>query len=302
MIFDVIVIGGGCAGLTASIYTARAKLNTLLFTGNDIGGLLAKTSIVENFPGFPDGISGFDLLDNMQQQSEKFGTKIEYDNILKIEKENKLFKVYTKSECYLTKSVIIATGSSPKKIKCLNVDKFENKGISYCATCDGAIFKDKIVSVVGGGDTAMEEALFLTQFCKKVYLIHRRDKFRASNIMIDKVKNNEKINIYYDFEIFSLNGDEFLESIIIKNNKTNEKTMIYSNGLFIAIGHSPETELFDVEKDCNGYIKTFNNSTMTSIEGIFSCGDCIDPIYRQAILACGIGCKAGIDCFKYINR
>lgn len=302
MIYDVIIVGGGCAGLTASIYTSRANLNTLLFTGNDIGGLLAKTSIVENFPGFPDGISGFELLNNMQIQSEKFGTIIEYDNVLSIEKDNDIFIVNTETNKYLSKSVIIATGSKPKKIDCINSDKFENKGISYCATCDGALFKDKVVSVVGGGDTAMEEALFLTKFCKKVYLIHRRNKFRASNIMIDKVVNEPKIKIFYDSIIYSLDGENKLENIIIKNVNNDEKTMLYSDGLFVAIGHTPETNMFNVDKDEQGYIKIFNNSTSTNIDGIFSCGDCIDPLYRQAILACGIGCKAGIDCFKYINR
>lgn len=310
MIYNVVIIGGGCSGLTAAIYCGRALLKPVVFADSleDKGGLLVKTSIVENFPGFPDGINGFDLVDNMEQQAIKYGTKIINEKIEKVDFSKKPFiLIDTNGNISEADSVIICTGSKPNKLGLKNEDRLWSRGISSCAVCDGAIYFNKKIVVVGGGDSAMEEALFLTKF-SRVTIIHRGDKFKASRIMSERVLDNPKISIIYNTIIEELNGDTFLESIICRNVLTGQKSDILVNGLFYGLGLSPNTKLFNgqIEMDSDNYIIRYRHpdgkyKTMTSIEGVFVAGDATDKKYRQAIVACGDGCKAALDVEKYLE-
>lgn len=304
--FDVAVIGSGPAGFSASIYTSRANLSTIQFEGNNPGGQLVTTSIVENFPGFPDGIDGFELVDKMRKQSKKFGTTIVYDIVKNIEKFNDLFKIITNNGFCFVKSVIIASGSIAKKLVFPNSSEFWHKGISACAVCDGAlnIYKNNPVAIVGGGDTAMEEALWMTKYASIVYIIHRKNEFRASKIMQKKVFDNKKIQILWNFEILKVEGNDLLEKIFLKNNINQEEKIIDCNGLFFAIGHEPSSDFVKNLVDThNGYIKTgINFSTGTSTPGVFACGDVQDHRYKQAITACGSGCQAAIDVNEWLNK
>lgn len=300
---DVAIIGAGCAGLSAAIYCSRADLKVTIFSGDlsDKGGLLVKTSVVENYPGFPDGIIGYDLIHNMELQAKKYGATVIDRKIVNIKKEDNFILTDDVSNVYGAKCIIIATGSKPNKLYLPNEDKLWGKGISSCCVCDGFLYKKKKIVVCGGGDSALEEALFLTKF-SNVTLIHRRDKFRASAVMQKRLFSNPKITIIYDSEIIELIGDTILEAIIVKNLKTDKEEKMKVDGLFYGLGLKPNTSLFtDLLEMENGYIKQFSN-TATSISGIYSAGDVSDEKYRQAVVACGEGCKAALDAISYIEN
>jgi thioredoxin reductase (NADPH) len=304
----VIIIGAGCAGLTAAIYAARAELKPLIFAGNleEKGGLLTKTSIVENYPGFENGILGFDLIQNMENQAMNYGAVVVDKDITEVNFTETPFEVIDSDGMkYYGETIIIATGSKPNKLNIYGEDKLWSKGISSCAVCDGALYKNKKIVVVGGGDSACEEALFLTKF-SDVTLILRRDSFRASKIMQKKVFNNPKITIVYDTVIDKLHGEDKLEKITIKNIKSGELTDLEVDGLFYGLGLTPNTQLFanKLKMDPEGYIMKVPKGyleTMTSIEGVFVCGDSNDKIYRQAVVAAADGCKAAMDVNNYLN-
>lgn len=303
MTHDLIIIGSGPAGLTAAIYAARARLNPLLFAGFSWGGQLMTTTDVENYPGFKDGIQGPELMNNMMEQAKRFGTDVKYENVNKVDFSGEIKKIVSDSGEYLAKAVIIATGATYRMLEVPGEKEFWTKGVSSCATCDGAFFRDKIVSVVGGGDSAMEEAQFLTRFASKVFLIHRRDEFRASKIMQEKVLSNPKIKVLYNTEIKELEGDIKLRKIKLFNNKDNSESSIDSDGLFLAIGHIPVTNYLDnqVELKENGYVKS-SDGVHTSVKGVFVCGDVEDHIYRQAITAAGAGCRAAITAERWLSE
>ena len=299
--FDVIIIGAGPAGYTAGIYCSRARHDTLIISGLLPGGQLMNTTDVENYPGFSDGIMGPDLMQVMRKQTERMGTTIIDDVVVDVDFRHKPFKVLTASEEFESKTIIVCTGATPRKIGITGEQTFAGKGVSYCATCDGAFFREQHIAVVGGGDSCMEEATFLTKFASKVHIIHRRDKFRASKIMQERALNNEKIQVHWNSIVKDIKGDEKVQQIILTDTKTNEETSLDMGGVFVAIGHEPNTELFkdQLELDENGYI-ILKNNTQTSIEGIFSAGDVHDHRYRQAVTAAGYGCMAAIDVDKYL--
>lgn len=303
MTYDVIIIGSGPAGLTAAIYAARARLNPLLFAGFSWGGQLMTTTDVENYPGFKDGIQGPELMNNMMEQAKRFGTDVKYENVNKVDFSGEIKKIFSDSGEYLAKAVIIATGATYRMLEVPGEKEFWTKGVSSCATCDGAFFRDKVVSVVGGGDSAMEEAQFLTRFATKVFLIHRRDEFRASKIMQEKVFSNPKIEVLFNTEIKELEGDTKLKKIKLFNNKENVESSIDSDGLFLAIGHIPVTGYLDnqIELKENGYVKS-PDGVHTSVKGVFVCGDVEDHIYRQAITAAGAGCRAAITTERWLSE
>ncbi len=301
MVHKVIILGSGPAGLTAALYAARANLNPLVLGGLEWGGQLMLTTEVENYPGFIDGINGPDLMENFKKQAERFGAKIINSNVTSVDFSNKPLKVFVEKEVYETQTVIIATGASAKWLGLENEQKFIGKGISSCATCDGFFFKDKEIALVGGGDSAMEEALFLTKFASKVTVVHRRDKLRASKIMQDRAFANDKIEFIWDSEIVDVLGANNVEGVKIKNIKTNETSVCKVNGLFVAIGHIPNTNFLkeQIDLDEKGYVVC--NGTATNVEGVFVAGDVHDFRYRQAVTAAGHGCEAAIDVEKYIE-
>lgn len=301
----VIIIGSGPAGYTAAIYAARANLKPLMFQGEEIGGQLTTTTDVENFPGFPDGIMGPELMQLFEKQARRFETRMIAYNVTKIDTKVRPFRLWVGDKEWTADAVIVSTGASAKYLGLENEKKYLGRGVSACATCDGAFFRDVPVCIVGGGDTAMEEALFLTRFASKVLLVHRRDDFRASKIMADRVKAHPKIEILWNSELHEINGDEkMVQSVTIYNNKTKDKKDIEVEGVFIAIGHKPNVDIFDpeqVEMDELGYIKTKPDSSYTSVEGLFACGDVQDHVYRQAITAAGSGCMAAIDAERWLE-
>ncbi len=300
---EVIIIGSGPAGLTAAIYSARANLKPIVIAGFQYGGQLMNTTDIENFPGFIDGIAGPQLMDNMVKQAERFGAQMVYENASKVEELGETKRVTTGSGAtFEAKAIIIATGATPRKLGISGEDKFYGRGVSTCATCDGAFYKDKVVAVVGGGDSAMEEASFLTRFASKLYLIHRREEFRATKIMIDRVKNNPKVEMILNTEVLEINGDQKVDSIKLKDNKTNEEKDLVVDGFFLAIGHIPVTSYLNnvVELDEQGYVKS-TDGVHTNAEGIFVAGDVEDHRYRQAITAAGAGCKAAIEVEKWLE-
>ena len=304
---NVIIIGSGCAGWTAALYTARANLAPLLVTGTMPGGLLTTTSIVENFPGFPEGIDGYQLMVNMQQQAERFGTKTKFGSLVeKVDLSSRPFKVTIDGNVVETKSVIIATGAGHRKLGLESEHLLDNKGVTYCATCDGALpmFRNKALFVVGGGDTACEEALYLTRFASMVYLVHRRDSLRASKIMADRVLASEKITPIWDSaveEILGVEQDQ-VTGVRLKNLKTGEETTMDAAGVFVAIGLVPNTQLFQgiIDTDESGYIVP-KGHVNTNIEGVFVAGDVADKHYRQAITAAAMGCMAAIDVERFLQ-
>ncbi len=301
---DVSIIGSGPAGYTAAIYAARANLKPILISGLQPGGQLTITTDVENYPGYENPIQGPWLMEQMQKQAEFVGTKIISSQVTKVELNNEIKKLHLDNgDVIETKTVIISTGAQARWLGIQNEDKFQGHGLSACATCDGFFFKDKIVAVVGGGNSAAEEALFLTKFATKVLLIHRRDELRAEKILQDRLSKNPKIEFIWNSEVTKFNGDVDLNSIELLNRKDNKKSTINLDGVFIAIGHDPATKLFEgqIEMDQNGYILTDPDSTQTSIKGVYAAGDVKDKIYRQAITAAGMGCMAALEAEKYLD-
>jgi len=303
MTYDVVIIGAGPAGYTAGIYCSRARHDTVLISGLLPGGQLMNTTDVENYPGFAEGVMGPDLMQTMRKQTERMGTKIIDDVVTSVDFSQKPFKVSTASTNFEAKTVIVCTGATPRKIGIEGEQTFAGKGVSYCATCDGAFFRDKELAVVGGGDSCMEEATFLTKFASKVHIIHRRDEFRASKIMQERALNNEKITVHWNNTVSDIKGDQKVQQIILKDTKTGDETGIDLAGVFVAIGHEPNTSLFkdQLDLDENGYI-LLDENTQTSVDGVFSAGDVHDHRYRQAVTAAGYGCMAAIDVDKYLSE
>ncbi|MHB8546605.1 MAG: thioredoxin-disulfide reductase [Nitrosotalea sp.] len=301
--FDVIIIGAGPAGYTAAIYTSRAKRETLIISGVLPGGQLMLTTEVENFPGFASGIMGPELMTTMRQQAERMGTTIIDDEVVNVDFRHKPFKILTYSEEYEADSVIIATGATPRKIGAKGEQEFSARGVSYCATCDGPFFKNQEIIVAGGGDSAMEEAIFLTKFANKVHVVHRKDKLRASKVMQDRAFENQKIQFHWNTVIEEIKGNQKVSQITIKNTTTNKMDTLEVGGIFVAIGHEPNTKLFQgqIDFDANGYI-ILKNHTQTNVEGVFAAGDVHDHRYRQAITAAAFGCMAAIDVDKYLSE
>ncbi|MDR1457600.1 MAG: thioredoxin-disulfide reductase [Puniceicoccales bacterium] len=296
---NVVIIGSGCAGLTAAIYCARADLHPVVIEGSQPGGQLTTTSLIENFPGFPDGIGGFELVNNMKQQAEKFGTKFLSEEVIFIDFSLKTKKLTTATGTMEAKAIIVATGAAPRFLNIPGEKNFCNgKGLSTCATCDGAFFKNKIVAVIGGGDSACEEALFLTHFCQKVYIVHRRDQLRASKIMSEKVMTNNKIEILWNSVPVEMLGNEKLSGL--KLVTSGQKNILNCDGVFLAIGHTPNTKIFAhwLDQSEEGYILT--SYSQTNISGVFAAGDCADPKFRQAVTAAGLGCSAAMEAERYI--
>lgn len=307
----VTIIGSGPAGYTAAIYAARANLEPVMFAGGPTledaqrvpGGQLMTTTDVENYPGFPGGVTGPELMEHFQKQAERFGTVIHMENVVKVDFSKRPFFIQGETVSCYSETVIIATGASAKWLGVKGEDKYKNRGVSACATCDGAFFKNQDVLVVGGGDTAMEEATYLSKIVRSVTLIHRRDTFRASKIMQERVLKNPKITILWDSAVDEvLGGDKGMTGAVVKNLKTGDTKMLTATGLFVAIGHHPNTQLFQgvLETHQNGYLKTQPGSTRTNIEGVFACGDVQDSYYRQAITAAGTGCMAAIDAERWM--
>ncbi len=301
---NVIIVGSGPAGLTAAIYASRALLNPLMIEGEEVGGQLMTTTDVENFPGFPDGIMGPELMTITKKQAERFGTRFLAKNVTKVDLSSRPFKLWVGDEEFQAKSIIVSTGASAKYLGLENERRLLGRGVSACATCDGAFFRDQTVLVIGGGDTAMEEATFLTRFASKVIIVHRREEFRASKIMADKALNHEKIEVMWNSELHDVVGDKLVEAAKIKNTKTGEIQEVKCEGVFIAIGHKPNTDLFAGQIKTNdvGYIETEGYNTRTSVEGVFAAGDVADDKYRQAITAAGTGCMAAIDCERWLEE
>ena len=301
--FDVVIIGAGPSGYTAGIYCSRAGYDTLILSGILPGGQLVNTTEVENYPGFENAIMGPDLMIDMRKQSQKMGTTIIDDEVVDVDFRRKPFKVLTASEEYEGRAVIIATGATPRKMGLEGEETFGGKGVSYCATCDGPFFRNQEIVVVGGGDSAIEEATFLTKFATTVHLVHRRDELRASKVMQERALNNEKIKFHWDSAVIDIKGDQKVQQAILKNLKTNEETTLDIGGLFVAIGHNPNTGLFkeQIELDDKGYV-VLKNQTHTNIEGIFAAGDVHDRTYRQAVTAAAFGCMAAIDIDKYLTE
>lgn len=310
---DVIIIGGGPSGYTAAIYTSRATLSTLVFAGANAGGQLMFTTEVENFPGFPKGVLGPDLMISMQDQAQRFGAEIKFENVTKVDLTGDIKKVWVGETMYEAKAVIISTGASAKMLG-VGEEKYLGRGVSTCAVCDAAFYKDKIAVVVGGGDAAMEDAMALTKYAKEVYVVHRKGEFRASKIMQDRVIVNQKINVIWMSEVVEVGGENKLERIRIKNVESGETREIPTDGLFLAIGHIPVTDMFKdvVDLDERGFLKTGITCgtrdvwmegfpTMTTVSGVFGCGDVVDFRYKQAITAAGMGCQAALDVEKFLT-
>ncbi|MCX5196264.1 thioredoxin-disulfide reductase [Streptomyces sp. NBC_00249] len=301
---NVIIIGSGPAGYTAALYTARASLNPLVFEGAvTAGGALMNTTEVENFPGFQDGIMGPDLMDNMRGQAERFGAELVPDDVVAVDLTGEIKTVTdTAGTVHRAKAVIVTTGSQHRKLGLPNEDTLSGRGVSWCATCDGFFFKDQDIAVVGGGDTAMEEATFLSRFAKSVTIIHRRDSLRASKAMQDRAFADPKIKFAWDSEVAEIHGEQKLSGLTLRNTKTGETSELPVTGLFIAVGHDPRTELFtgQLDLDDEGYLKVAAPSTRTNLSGVFGAGDVVDHTYRQAITAAGTGCSAALDAERFL--
>ena len=302
---NVVIMGSGCAGLTAAIYAARANLKPLVLEGHEPGGQLSMTTLVENFPGFPDGIQGPELIENMRKQAERFGTEFRTAHVHSAHLSSRPFTLSLGKEEIKTRTLIIASGASARWLGLPSEQALIGHGVSSCATCDGFFFSGKDISVIGGGDSAMEEALFLTRFATKVSLIHRRDSFRAEKILQDRLFAHPNIKIVWDSEVAEFVGGGMPEALVgldVRNVKTGAITRIDVDGAFVAIGHKPATELFEgkLKLDSDGYIEVETGTTRTSVPGVFACGDVMDKIYRQAVTAAGTGCMAALDAEKYL--
>ncbi|RBQ15768.1 thioredoxin-disulfide reductase [Spongiactinospora rosea] len=301
---NVIIIGSGPAGYTAAIYSARADLRPLVFEGSvTAGGALMNTTDVENFPGYPDGIMGPDLMDNLRKQAERFGAELVADDVVEVDLAANPKVVKTVTDTYHAKAVILAMGSSYRELGLPNEKRLSGHGVSWCATCDGFFFRDQDIVVVGGGDSAMEEATFLTRFARSVTIVHRRSELRASKIMQDRAFGNEKIRFQWDSEVEEIVGDDRVSAVRVRNLKTGETTELPATGVFVAIGHDPRNELVkgQITLDDEGYIKVQSPGTGTNLEGVFACGDVVDHIYRQAITAAGTGCQASLDAERWLT-
>ncbi len=303
---DIVIIGSGAAGLTAAIYASRANLKPLVIAGALPGGLLTQTTDVENYPGFPEAVNGYELMYKFRQQAEHFGAEFLSDTVTAVDLKDGGPQVLTmgSGNKIEAKALIVATGASPRWLGLESEDRLKNKGVSACATCDGAFYRDVPVVVIGGGDSAMEEATFLTKFASKVTLIHRRDEFRASKIMVERALNNPKIDVAWNSVVAEVLGADGVEGVKIKDVNTDEESEIECKGYFAALGHVPNTQVFKGVLNMNeaGYIDLENNSSYTNIDGVFAAGDCADHVYRQAITAAGMGCRAAIDAERWLNR
>lgn len=300
---NIVIIGTGPAGLTAALYAARANLEPVIFQGPEPGGQLMMTTDVENYPGFPDGIIGPEMMQLFEAQAARFGADLRYGTVTAVDFSERPFKILVDDEKPVwAQTVIIATGASAKYLGLINERRLLGRGVSACATCDGAFFRDVDVAVVGGGDTAMEEALFLTRFASKVYVIHRRDALRASKIMQERAFENEKIEFIWNTSVMDVLGDSDVVGLKLKNHVSDEESTLAVDGFFVAIGHKPNTEVFSgwLEMDAQGYIKTKPDSTHTNIPGVFASGDAQDHVYRQAVTAAGTGCMAAIDAERWL--
>jgi len=305
-IHEVVIVGSGPAGYTAAIYAARAQLKPVMYEGSvTAGGALMNTTEVENFPGFTDGIMGPDLMDNMRKQAKRFGAELITDDVIEMDLKSEIKIIKDGSgNTVQAKAVILATGSAYREIGLENEKRLSGRGVSWCATCDGFFFRDQEIAVVGGGDSAVEEATFLTKFASKVVLIHRRDSLRASKIMAERALSNPKIEMLWNTEVTDVLGAEKVEALELRNTVTGEKSKRNFTGLFVAIGHIPRSELLlnQIDLDDEGYVKVEGQSTRTNLKGVFACGDLVDHTYRQAITAAGTGCQAALDAEKFLSH
>jgi thioredoxin reductase (NADPH) len=306
MIRDLVIVGSGPAGYTAAIYASRAQLSPVLYEGSvTAGGALMTTTEVENFPGFVDGVMGPELMESMRKQAARFGTELITDDVVEMDLKGEIKTIKDGSgNVVQARAVILATGSAYRHIGLANEDRLSGRGVSWCATCDGFFFRDQTIAVVGGGDSAVEEATFLTKFASKVVLIHRRDTLRASKIMADRALNNPKIEMLWNTEVIDILGENKVEALALRNTLTGELSQRDFTGLFVAIGHIPRSELLIGQIDCDneGYVKVEDRSTKTNLPGVFACGDLVDHTYRQAITAAGSGCQAALDAEKFLSH
>jgi len=300
----VLIIGSGPAGLTAAIYAARGALAPVMIEGMERGGQLMLTTEVENYPGFPDGIMGPELMDGMRKQAERFGTRIVSSDVTSVDLSQRPFKVWVGDDLYESQSLIVSTGASARWLGIPGEEKLRGYGVSACATCDGFFFRDREIAIVGGGDSAMEEAIFLTKFASKVTIVHRRDEFRASKIMAKRAIDHPKIEVMWNTTVDEVLGDDLVTGLKVTSTTTGEQSVLPVEGFFLAIGHDPNTTIFQgqLELDVAGYVVTESGSTVTSVAGVFAAGDVVDHYYQQAVTAAGMGCQAAIDVEHWLDR
>jgi thioredoxin reductase (NADPH) len=299
---EIIIIGGGPAAYTAALYSARANLNPLVIEGFAWGGQLMITSDVENYPGYADGVLGPEMMQDLRRQAERFGTEFLTDDVTKVDFSERPFHIWVGDDEYRAEAVVVTTGANARQLGLESEKRLQGRGVSYCAVCDAAFFKQKEIVVVGGGDSAMEEATFLAKFASKVTVVHRRESFRASPIMVDRARSNDKIEFLLDSVVEEVLGEETVTGVVVRNLKTDERTELPADGFFVAIGHDPNTALFrgQLDMDEAGYIETRGKTTETNVEGVFAAGDVQDHVYRQAVTAAGSGCMAALDAERFL--